>query len=194
MAEKNVSAIKVFSRKSMCCFFTMTTFLFIMSCSFVLRSTRSESIGRVSKLLPTLNNSDSEVGKTQNSESSFGYRAILGDSEPKKAGPPTPQKQFQTVSCSNTITKRDKVVLNKVLKVFMYDLPPEFHFGLLDWKPEGKSVWPDMKKTKIAPHYPSYLNLQHNIEYWLTNLFVLGIGGGVGFKSEEGEEEEEDLW
>lgn len=28
---------------------------------------------------------------------------------------------------------------NAVLKVFMYDLPPEFHFGLLDWKPEKKN-------------------------------------------------------
>ncbi|KAG5041909.1 hypothetical protein JHK85_006138 [Glycine max] len=50
----------------------------------------------------------------------------------------------------------------------MYDLPPEFHFGLLDWKPEENvnSVWPDIK-TK-APHYPGGLNSQHSIEYWLT--------------------------
>lgn len=50
----------------------------------------------------------------------------------------------------------------------MYDLPSEFHFGLLDWKGDdnGKQVWPDMK-TKI-PHYPGGLNLQHSIEYWLT--------------------------
>ncbi|XAR48333.1 Xylogalacturonan beta-1,3-xylosyltransferase, partial [Bertholletia excelsa] len=52
------------------------------------------------------------------------------------------------------------------LKVFMYDLPPEFHFGLLDWKPEGNGVWPDIR-TKV-PQYPGGLNLQHSIEYWLT--------------------------
>ncbi|XP_031093519.1 probable arabinosyltransferase ARAD1 [Ipomoea triloba] len=56
------------------------------------------------------------------------------------------------------------------LKVFMYDLPPEFHFGLLGWnKPvEGqkKSVWPDIR-TEVPP-YPGGLNLQHSIEYWLT--------------------------
>ncbi|XP_074287207.1 putative arabinosyltransferase ARAD1 [Silene latifolia] len=53
-----------------------------------------------------------------------------------------------------------------VLKVFMYDLPPEFHFGILDWKPQGSSVWPDIRKT--VPHYPGGLNLQHSIEHWLT--------------------------
>ncbi|WOL17100.1 hypothetical protein Cni_G25889 [Canna indica] len=53
-----------------------------------------------------------------------------------------------------------------LLKVFMYDLPPEFHFGLLDWNGDGNSVWPDIQ-TKI-PSYPGGLNLQHSIEYWLT--------------------------
>ncbi|RZS24217.1 hypothetical protein BHM03_00057266 [Ensete ventricosum] len=53
-----------------------------------------------------------------------------------------------------------------VLKVFMYDLPPEFNFGLMGWNDDGKSVWPDIR-TKI-PDYPGGLNLQHSIEYWLT--------------------------
>ncbi|CAL9197474.1 unnamed protein product [Musa hybrid cultivar] len=53
-----------------------------------------------------------------------------------------------------------------VLKVFMYDLPPEFHFGLMSWNDDGNSVWPDIR-TKI-PDYPGGLNLQHSIEYWLT--------------------------
>lgn len=50
----------------------------------------------------------------------------------------------------------------------MYELPSEFHFGLLDWKEKVKNtkVFPDMK-TKI-PSYPGGLNLQHSIEYWLT--------------------------
>ncbi|XP_042400868.1 uncharacterized protein LOC121990884 [Zingiber officinale] len=53
-----------------------------------------------------------------------------------------------------------------MLKVFMYDMPPEFHFRLLDWKGDGKSVWPDIQ-TEI-PDHPGGLNLQHSIEYWLT--------------------------
>ena len=55
-----------------------------------------------------------------------------------------------------------------LLRVFMYDLPPEFHFGLLDWKPPGfgGGVWPDVRDG--VPDYPGGLNLQHSIEYWLT--------------------------
>ncbi|CAN4118758.1 unnamed protein product [Withania somnifera] len=55
---------------------------------------------------------------------------------------------------------------NRVLKVFMYDLPPQFHFELLGWKSEGKEIWPDIRK--MVPEYPGGLNLQHSIEYWLT--------------------------
>ncbi|XP_059068134.1 probable arabinosyltransferase ARAD1 [Cryptomeria japonica] len=51
------------------------------------------------------------------------------------------------------------------LKVYMYNLPPEFHFGMLEWKPES-SVWPT-NLTQI-PRYPGGLNLQHSPEYWLT--------------------------
>ncbi|OEL22411.1 putative arabinosyltransferase ARAD1 [Dichanthelium oligosanthes] len=57
-----------------------------------------------------------------------------------------------------------------LLRVFMYDLPPEFHFGLLDWKPPGfggGGVWPDVRGGGV-PEYPGGLNLQHSIEYWLT--------------------------
>ncbi|XP_072975872.1 probable arabinosyltransferase ARAD1 [Typha angustifolia] len=55
---------------------------------------------------------------------------------------------------------------NALVKVYMYDMPSEFHFGLLDWKPDGNSIWPDIG-TEI-PGYPGGLNLQHSIEYWLT--------------------------
>ncbi|TVU47230.1 hypothetical protein EJB05_06822 [Eragrostis curvula] len=56
-----------------------------------------------------------------------------------------------------------------LLRVFMYDLPPEFHFGLLDWNPPAGagSVWPDVTGAAV-PEYPGGLNLQHSIEYWLT--------------------------
>ncbi|XP_047950398.1 probable arabinosyltransferase ARAD1 [Salvia hispanica] len=52
---------------------------------------------------------------------------------------------------------------NKILKVFMYNLPPVFHFGLLGWK---GAAWPDLRHH--IPQYPGGLNLQHSIEYWLT--------------------------
>ncbi|KAI3983122.1 hypothetical protein MKX01_030844 [Papaver californicum] len=55
-----------------------------------------------------------------------------------------------------------------LLKVYMYDLPPEFHFGLLSWKGEGDQIWPDVGTRDQIPRYPGGLNLQHSIEYWLT--------------------------
>ncbi|CAI8596330.1 unnamed protein product [Vicia faba] len=55
-----------------------------------------------------------------------------------------------------------------LLKVFMYDLPPEFHFGLLGWKGSVNQTWPDVDNPSRVPRYPGGLNLQHSMEYWLT--------------------------
>lgn len=55
-----------------------------------------------------------------------------------------------------------------LLKVFMYDLPPEFHFGLLGWKGSVNQTWPDVDNPNHVPRYPGGLNLQHSMEYWLT--------------------------
>ncbi|PVH33502.1 hypothetical protein PAHAL_8G014600 [Panicum hallii] len=57
------------------------------------------------------------------------------------------------------------------VRVFMYDLPPEFHFGLLGWSPPSTgSVWPDLTSGAAAPppRYPGGLNQQHSVAYWLT--------------------------
>ncbi|XP_023761290.1 probable arabinosyltransferase ARAD1 [Lactuca sativa] len=55
-----------------------------------------------------------------------------------------------------------------LLKVFMYDLPPEFHFGLLGWKGKSNQIWPNVSNFSEIPSYPGGLNLQHSVEYWLT--------------------------
>lgn len=55
-----------------------------------------------------------------------------------------------------------------LLKVFMYDLPPEFHFKLLGWTGRTNQTWPDIGHPSRIPQYPGGLNLQHSIEYWLT--------------------------
>ncbi|CAO2172932.1 unnamed protein product [Urochloa humidicola] len=59
------------------------------------------------------------------------------------------------------------------LRVYVYDLPPEFHFGMLGW--DGKTTkktkvaaWPDIGDPRAVPHYPGGLNLQHSVAYWLT--------------------------
>lgn len=54
------------------------------------------------------------------------------------------------------------------LKVYMYDMPPEFHFGLLGWKGKLNKIWPDVGNISAVPSYPGGLNKQHSIEYWLT--------------------------
>ncbi|EEE68760.1 hypothetical protein OsJ_27458 [Oryza sativa Japonica Group] len=57
-----------------------------------------------------------------------------------------------------------------LLRVYLYDLPPEFHFGMLGW--DGKAAgaaWPDVAgDPRAVPRYPGGLNLQHSVEYWLT--------------------------
>ncbi|KAK6123034.1 hypothetical protein DH2020_043230 [Rehmannia glutinosa] len=50
----------------------------------------------------------------------------------------------------------------------MYDLPPEFHFGLLGWKGSANQTWPNVSDQMRIPSYPGGLNLQHSTEYWLT--------------------------
>ncbi|CAL0323372.1 unnamed protein product [Lupinus luteus] len=143
--------------------------MFMITWLFVLHSTSSEDTALEldhnllpnSKHFSTFDESSSVV-KDQNSESSFANRAILlVDNENVEANYKTKQ-----IPETNYNPKCSSMHAKVVLKVFMYDLPSEFHFGLLDWKPEGKSVWPDIK-TRI-PHYPGGLNLQHSIEYWLT--------------------------
>ncbi|KAL5179216.1 putative arabinosyltransferase ARAD1 [Glycine soja] len=170
MAERiGASSLKVVSRKSLLFFFIMTSVLFIMSWFFVLRSTSrphfiDHNLLPNSKLFSTLDGSKSHMQK-QNVESSFGNRAILVDSEDVEEASETKARNGK-----EKLVKHDGKKCNRndevVLKVFMYDLPPEFHFGLLDWKPSGNSVWPDVR-TNI-PGYPGGLNLQHSIEFWLT--------------------------
>lgn len=65
----------------------------------------------------------------------------------------------KTIACDST---------QALLRVFMYELPPEFHFGLLDWKGKENQTWPNVKNPSSIPAYPGGLNLQHSIEYWLT--------------------------
>lgn len=55
---------------------------------------------------------------------------------------------------------------DQILKVYMYDLPPQFHFALLGWKDRKPKIWPDTRSE--VPEYPGGLNLQHSVEYWLT--------------------------
>ncbi|KAL5996795.1 hypothetical protein ACLOJK_007715 [Asimina triloba] len=46
-----------------------------------------------------------------------------------------------------------------ILKVYMYDLPPEFHFGLLGWEQKTGSMWPD-----LHDRVPEQLTMDHPFE------------------------------
>ncbi|KAL1291965.1 hypothetical protein HN51_060441 [Arachis hypogaea] len=161
MIEKNVSSIKVIvSRKSLLLLFTMTSTLFLMSWFFVLHSTsQPQSIDN--KLIPNSrrfsnNNNDYATWTPEKYvEPSVGNRAILVNSKDASS---SSQDSYDEGKCN----KNNEEV---VIKIFMYDLPSKFHFGLLDWK-EKNSVWPDIRGA--IPGYPGGLNLQHSIEFWLT--------------------------
>lgn len=162
MAERNASSLMIITRKSFFCLFALTSILFILSWVFLLRSTgRPQFIDHTllpnSKLLSVIDHAISATDTQNDVEPSIGNRSILVDKEVEENSSSSSQPN-DGVKC-NTNEK-------EVLKVFMYDLPPEFHFGLLDWKSQGGTVWPDLHSK--VPYYPGGLNLQHSIEYWLT--------------------------
>ncbi|KAG8379188.1 hypothetical protein BUALT_Bualt07G0062300 [Buddleja alternifolia] len=71
----------------------------------------------------------------------------------------------------NATNEQEKLLCDKnraLLRVYMYDLPPKFHFGLLGWKGSANQTWPNVSHRNKIPSYPGGLNLQHSNEYWLT--------------------------
>ncbi|KAG0558410.1 hypothetical protein KC19_10G026400 [Ceratodon purpureus] len=56
------------------------------------------------------------------------------------------------------------------LKVFMYDLPAQFHYGMLaedEHLFDKTQTWP--RNVTAMPHYPGGLYQQHSPEYWLIS-------------------------
>ncbi|PIN08085.1 Acetylglucosaminyltransferase EXT1/exostosin 1 [Handroanthus impetiginosus] len=130
------------SRKSLFCLFLMTSILLILSWFLVLRSTAPSHSFDLS-ILP--NSNLLAMAENENLDMSSIKAASLHE-EHKNARKCDTNKQ--------------------ILKVFMYDLPPQFHFSLLGWKNKGRRIWPDIRAE--VPEYPGGLNLQHSVEYWLT--------------------------
>ncbi|XP_057948143.1 probable arabinosyltransferase ARAD1 [Malania oleifera] len=170
MVERNSQSHGVISQKSLFCLFSVTSIVFILSWFFVLRSTdRPSFIDHT--LLPSSNlftptdNGNAEPQNSDDSSVSFPSTLVAEEEE-------VPREK-DSVNCNPE---------KAVLKVFMYDLPPVFHFELLDWKAKGRNVWPDLR-TRI-PEYPGGLNLQHSIEYWLTlDLLASEFADHVGTRS-----------
>ena len=80
--------------------------------------------------------------------------------EPLDSSPSNATSKQRPPGCNETAAK---------LKVFMYDLPPEFHYGMVaDFVPESKQqVWP--QNVSALPRYPGGLYQQHSPEYWLIS-------------------------
>lgn len=54
------------------------------------------------------------------------------------------------------------------LRIFMYDLPADFHYGMItEFKPSKGEIWP--RNVSAIPPYPGGLYQQHSPEYWLTS-------------------------
>lgn len=56
------------------------------------------------------------------------------------------------------------------LKVFMYDLPAAFHYGMIQAPETAGEIWP--RNTSAIPRYPGGLYQQHSPEYWLVSDLV----------------------
>lgn len=151
MGGKSIHFLGLACRKSLFFLFAIATLLFFLSWFFLLGSTGASRLIDNHRL-PT------------------GTR-IFSVAENATAAPLCRPNGVSSVDNSSGLQEQQINTCDPkhaMLKVFMYDLPPEYHFGMLDWKPEAnsKSVWPDI--TKKIPGYPGGLNLQHSIEYWLT--------------------------
>lgn len=106
------------------------------------------------KQLPFLSSEVSRVDAIRSSKRS--ELACQVSNSSKKLGS---LRKMKTMACDST---------QALLRVFMYELPPEFHFGLLGWKGKENQTWPNVSISSRIPPYPGGLNLQHSIEYWLT--------------------------
>ncbi|XP_010558691.1 PREDICTED: probable arabinosyltransferase ARAD1 [Tarenaya hassleriana] len=141
----------IIARKSV--IFLFISILFILSWFFILRSTNQNRVlAYVSvpepTLLPQIN--DVSNGSTMQNEG-------------EQRGTERSNVKDKTLQCKGKVPP-----LAEPLKVYMYDMDPSFHFGLLNWKPERDGVvWPDIRADNV-PRYPGGLNLQHSVEYWLT--------------------------
>ncbi|KAG9458719.1 hypothetical protein H6P81_003227 [Aristolochia fimbriata] len=154
ISERTSHHLGPVSRNSLFCLVTITMFV-VSSFFFCLHTTVRPTISEHS-ILPgsRLNALADRWTAPLHDESKF-EQSIITDSHPM-----SPQSRSEVENANKC--NPDKALL----KVYMYDLPPEFHFGLLDWEDKEQRVWPDIHGK--LPVYPGGLNLQHSIEYWLT--------------------------
>ncbi|QCD80868.1 probable arabinosyltransferase ARAD1 [Vigna unguiculata] len=163
MSDRNIVPPRFF----MFCVVVIATLLLVLYSSFLLHLSDHSFIPRSVLELVFVNNTSHDFKPSFKREqitppplNSQGskvqpQRCQLSNSSQKSNSP----TQMGKMACDTTLA---------LLRVFMYDLPPEFHFGLLNWKETANQTWPDVNNPKLVPPYPGGLNLQHSVEYWLT--------------------------
>lgn len=135
------------------CLITASMVLLIFSSLFLLQFSNHSFITRsVSKLIPVNNNASAYFKPSVRSQ----------NNQPMRIN----EVPCQSSDPGKTSNACD--INRALLRVYLYDLPPEFHFGLLGWKGNADQIWPDVTKSGHIPPYPGGLNLQHSMEYWLT--------------------------
>ncbi|KAL4197822.1 hypothetical protein AMTRI_Chr04g253020 [Amborella trichopoda] len=174
MAERTTLSSSSETRKSLFGVICVSFILLIISSSFLLRSNNSllsESV----LMLMAINSTLESTTKTKLLEPSDSSTLGLQITNPKS----NIGIEFRDISRSSDTGKKSKCDPNQAfLKVYMYDLPPDFHFGLLGWKPNGKKIWPDIGTA--IPEYPGGLNWQHSMEYWLAlDLLASNTNGAL---------------
>ncbi|RAL39075.1 hypothetical protein DM860_011561 [Cuscuta australis] len=148
VSEKSMQASRLLS-----CLIAISFFLFIISYFSLLHFDTNSFIPRSVRLLNLTDNSTSDYRNSSNTGGETG-KALFPYSG-SDWGTKTPNQKCEGGNQGH-------------LRVYMYDLPLEFHFGLLGWKGSRNEIWPGVDDPSKIPRYPGGLNLQHSIEYWLT--------------------------
>ncbi|MCO5607638.1 hypothetical protein L7F22_061836 [Adiantum nelumboides] len=106
------------------------------------------------------------TGKLLHPMSYDGQGAISHDESRATVFSPTPNFHPLIDTHDSIIDLATCTKSNALLKVFMYDLSPEFHFGMIEPLSSYEVIWPS-NLTTLA-RYPMGLYEQHSPEYWLT--------------------------
>ncbi|XP_028552675.1 probable arabinosyltransferase ARAD1 [Dendrobium catenatum] len=167
MSERKMQSTISETRRFLFYVVSLSIFLLIFSCFTLWRSNSANSLIPESVLMLMLVNNTSVLSN----KGGGGSKSI--SSLQSLVTPPTYVKNTKPPSNIRVDFKQnaqDMKVCDSnqaILKVFMYELPPEFHFGLLGWKGKSGQAWPDVSDVNNLPNYPGGLNLQHSMEYWL---------------------------
>ncbi|XP_054806698.1 probable arabinosyltransferase ARAD1 [Prosopis cineraria] len=167
MSEKNMVPSRLIF-----CLIVVSMFLLVMSSIFLLQFSDHSFIPRSVFELILVNNTSFYFNPNIKKEENILPPFPAGDKKIQAQRPGDLDCQISKSSQKLSSIELQRIMpcdpAGAILRVFMYDLPPEFHFGILGWKGSESQTWPLVDDPKLVPSYPGGLNLQHSPEYWLT--------------------------